>query len=65
MTPPPSSHRLNKYIKILLFAQLITSEIQINGFIFTRGNTADVHTLRKKSEYSVSYIHPYIEKYMK
>lgn len=40
-----------------------------NGFIFTRGNTADVHTdiikKKKKSEYSVSYIHPYIEKYMK
>lgn len=38
-----------------------------NGFIFTRGNTADVHTdvIKKKSEYSVSYIHPYIEKYMK
>lgn len=37
-----------------------------NGFIFTRGNTADVHTdIIKKNLNNVSYIDPYIEKYMK
>lgn len=39
------------------------SERGLMIFIFTRGNTADVHTdIIKKSEYSVSYSHPHIEK---
>lgn len=46
------------------------SECGFNGFfIFTRGNTADVHTdvIKKKNLNTVFfiYIHPYNEKYMK